>query len=138
MIDVLTSPRMVRALQFGGVSFGSIVLTQVLLAALQAGGMVPAVANAVAVTLAAVPTFLISRRWVWGFEGPHRRARQATMFWLTAIAGLLLSTALVGALVPPGAPILYANALNLSAFGSVWVLKYLFLDTVVFSPGSRA
>jgi putative flippase GtrA len=130
-------PRVVRGARFGVVSMGSILLTQVLLAGLQLAGITPFAANAIAVSTVAVPAFLVSRRWVWRIETPAGRMRQGMLFWLAAVVGLVLSTFLVWAFVRPGAPVLLANVVNLGAFGSVWLVKYLFLDTVVFPARSR-
>jgi putative flippase GtrA len=137
MNRVLTVERVVRGAHFGVVSAGSILFTQVLLAGLQVAGLPAVQANALAVTLAAIPTYEVSRRWVWRGTSRHGRPRQALLFWLTALAGFALSTGLVWLLVRPEAPLLQANAVNAAAFGAVWIVKYLFLDAVVFARGWR-
>lgn len=129
-----TVQRLHRAVRFGGVSAVSIVVTQALLLGLQLAGVSAVVANALAITVAAVLTYPASRRWVWTDGGDAGRAREVTLFGLTTTVGFALSTGLVWLLVEPGAPVLLANALNVAAFGAVWVAKYLVLDLVVFAP----
>lgn len=126
--------RLRRAVRFGAVSAGSIVFTQLVLAGLQLGGLSAVLANALAVSLAAILTYLASCRWVWRHSRRAGRTREMVLFGLTAAVGFGLSTGLVWLLVSPGAPVLHANVVNLGAFGAVWIGKYLVLDTVVFAP----
>lgn len=133
-MSAATVQRLRRAVRFGGVSAASIVVTQALLLGLQLAGVSAVVANALAVTVAAVLTYPASRRWVWTDGGDTGRAREVALFGLTTAVGFALSTGLVWLLVKPGASLLLANALNVAAFGAVWVAKYLVLDLVVFAP----
>jgi putative flippase GtrA len=125
-----------RAAYFGVVSACSVVFTQVVLVSLQLAGMSAALANALAVTLAAILTYLASRRWVWRRSRRAGRTTEVVLFGLTTAVGFVLSTGLVWLLVPRGAPVLYASAINIGAFGAVWIVKYLVLDAVVFAPRS--
>lgn len=126
--------RLTRAVQFGAVSAGSIVFTQLVLAGLQLVGLSAVLANALAVSLAAILTYLASCRWVWRHSRQTGRTREMVLFGLTAAVGFGLSTGLVWLLVSPGAPVLHANLVNIAAFAAVWIGKYLVLDTVVFAP----
>jgi putative flippase GtrA len=138
MTRQLPAGRIRRAARFGVVSLCSIVGTQLALVGLQLAGLSPVAANALAVTLAAILTYLASRRWVWRRSGEARGATEALLFGLTTAVGFVLSTGLVWLLVAPGDPVLYASAVNVSAFGAVWIAKYVVLDTVVFvTPPAR-
>jgi putative flippase GtrA len=121
-----------RGARFGAVSLASIVSTQLLLAALFATGLGPGAANAIAVSTVAIPTYAVSRWWVWRGQHPETRVRQGIAFWVVAMVGLLVSTGLVAGLVPGDAPVLHANIVSVAAFGAVWVGKFLVLDRVVF------
>lgn len=134
MTRQLPAGRIRRAAHFGVVSLCSIVGTQLALVGLQLAGLSPVAANALAVTLAAILTYLASRRWIWRRSGEAGSATEVLLFGLTTAVGFVLSTGLVWLLVAPGDPVLYASAVNVSAFGAVWIAKYVVLDTVVFVP----
>lgn len=134
MTRQLPAGRIRRAAHFGVVSLCSIVGTQLALVGLQLAGLSPVAANALAVTLAAILTYLASRRWIWRRSGEAGGATEVLLFGLTTAVGFVLSTGLVWLLVAPGDPVLYASAVNVSAFGAVWIAKYVVLDTVVFVP----
>ncbi|HSK90853.1 MAG TPA: GtrA family protein [Euzebyales bacterium] len=134
MTRQLPAGRIRRAAHFGVVSLCSIVGTQLALVGLQLAGLSPVAANALAVTLAAILTYLASRRWVWRRSGEAGGTTEVLLYGLTTAVGFVLSTGLVWLLVAPGDPVLYASAVNVSAFGAVWIAKYVVLDTVVFVP----
>jgi putative flippase GtrA len=102
------------------------------------------VANVVAVSMMSIPAFLLNKYWVWGKRGRAHMRREVLPFWLFTLAGLALSTLFV---------VLVANATknpdveslkngnkvavqlaNIAGFGVLWVLKYLFLDKIMFGP----
>lgn len=102
----------------------------------------PTISNFVAVTMISVPAFLLNKYWVWGKRGRAHVRREVLPFWLFTVAGWVLSTIAV---------ILVANATknpdveslkngnkyavqgaNIAGFGVLWVLKYLFLDKIMF------
>jgi putative flippase GtrA len=121
-----------RCAKFGLVSGGSIATTQVLLMVLNAGGLSPTMANAVAVSALVLPTYAASRAWVWQGQRPETRVRQGAAFWLLAVTGLVVTTALVALVVPADAHLLTANVVSVAGFGAVWVVKYLILERLVF------
>ena len=100
--------------------------------------MDPVPANVVAVTVGSIPSYMLNRIWVWGRRGNHQFLREVLPFWLMAFIGLLLSTLLVHVTsLWTDAPLM-ANVANLVAFGSLWVIKYLILDSVLFGKGHHA
>jgi putative flippase GtrA len=124
-----------KLLRYAAVSGVSVAVTQTLLVGLHLRlGWSPTTANVWAVALGAAPAYVLNRRWVWRVEGDHSLTREVIPFWATAFAGLLLSTIVVGVASGHNASPLVANVANLSAFGSLWVAKYLFLDRLLFAP----
>ena len=94
--------------------------------------MRPVPANLVAVTVGSIPSYMLNRIWVWGRRGNHQFMREVLPFWVMAFLGLAFSTLLVHfASLWSDAPIVTSIA-NLTAFGSLWVIKYLVLDSVMF------
>jgi putative flippase GtrA len=97
--------------------------------------MDPVPANVVAVAIGSIPSYLLNRIWVWGRRGNHQFMREVVPFWIMAFIGLAFSTLLVHyASLWSDSP-LVINAANLVAFGSLWVIKYLILDSVMFGKG---
>ncbi len=134
-----------RAIRYVATSGIGVVLTQALLTLLlhvlhwRSG-----VANVTAVSVVSIPAFLLNKYWVWGKRGRAHMRREVIPFWLFTIAGLALSTLAVvlvaNATKDPsveglenGNKILVQLA-NLAGFGALWVLKYLFLDKIMFGP----
>ena len=126
-----------RAVRYSGVSVVSILCTQVLLFGGHAVvGLDPMPANILAVSVAAVPAFLLSRRWVWKLSGPSSMRREVLPFWAFTLAGLLLSTAAVAAAAAVTSSSAAVSFANIGAFGTLWVAKYFVLDGVVFAPAA--
>ncbi len=94
--------------------------------------MRPVPANIVAVAVGSIPSYLLNRIWVWGRRGNHSFTREVLPFWVMALLGLVFSTLLVHVASLWSDAALATNAANLTAFGSLWVIKYLVLDSVMF------
>ncbi len=120
-----------------------VVSTQILLAIfLHVLDWKPLGANFVAVTLISVPAFMLNKYWVWGKRGRAHMRREVLPFWIFTVAGWSLSSIAVvlvaNATKNPDVESLkdgnkYAiQAANIAGFGILWVLKYLFLDKIMF------
>jgi putative flippase GtrA len=92
----------------------------------------PVPANVVAVSIGSVPSYILNRMWVWGRRGNHQFLREVLPFWVMAFLGLAFSTLLVHFSSMWSDAVLVTNAANLLAFGSLWVIKYLVLDSLMF------
>jgi putative flippase GtrA len=104
------------------------------------------VCNILANAIAAGPSYYLNRSWVWKKTGRSHALKEILPFWLLAFAGMGLSIGTVALaahigqvenwphLVRSGA----VNAANLLAFGTIWVLKLVIYDRVLFGrPESR-
>ncbi len=121
-----------RMARYTAVSAFSIVLTQILLVAFSLAGMAAAVANLAAVLLAAIPAFVLNRRWTWGDRTDRRLNRQIAIFWTTIAVGLIVSTAAVWVTsLTTTAPQALAAA-NLAAFALLWAARFVVLDRLAF------
>ena len=134
-----------RAIRYVATSGFGVVATQLLLALmLHVLEWRSGVSNVVAVSVVSVPAFLLNKYWVWGKRGRAHMRREVLPFWLFTIAGLGLSTLFVvlvaTATKDPTVPELrhgnpFAVQLaNIAGFGVLWVLKYMFLDKIMFGP----
>ena len=99
------------------------------------------ISNFTAVVLTSVPAFLLNKYWVWGKRGRAHMRREVIPFWLFTVAGWGLSTIAVIIIVnltktptEPNGNKLAVQAASIIGFGVLWILKYLFLDKIMFGP----
>ena len=104
-------------------------------------GIVAAVANVIATSIATIPSYSLNRRWTWGRRDRSDPWREVLPFWVLAFCGLGLSTLTVG-IVDAWAshlhltPIVHTTAIlagNLGGFGMLWILQFVLLDKVLFA-----
>ena len=120
--------------RFGAVSAFNVILGQILLFGAQVlVSWSPVVANAFSVSVGAVPAYVLSRYWVWEKRGKNHVMREVVPFWTLAIIGFAVSTAAVWYVDTQWRPTpLMINLTNLTAFGGVWLAKFVILDRVLF------
>ena len=125
-----------KLLRFGAVSAFNVLFGQVVLYGAQvAAGWSPVAANVFAVSVGAIPAYLLSRYWVWEKRGKNHFMREVVPFWSLALLGFAVSTAAVWWVDAQfSAAPLVINLTNLAAFGIVWVAKFVILDRVLFRP----
>ena len=123
----------VKLLRYSGVSVIAVLVTQSCLWLGLAVIKWPALAaNIFAVTIGAVPAYLMNRSWVWGRRDSHSVREEILPFWLYSLLGLVMSTTLVAL-----ADIWFTSTAvlmlaNLLAFGGLWVGKFFVLEKVLF------
>ena len=93
----------------------------------------PGWANLMAATLGAIPNYVINRYWTWSKRGKNHLWREVMPFWLLTLAGLGMSTwmVLVASSQWPDSQ-LAIQAANLAGYGSVWFIKLLVLEHLLF------
>ena len=97
-------------------------------------------ANVVATADGTVPSFELNRRWVWGRTGRRSVLAEVGPFCTLSFAGLALSTLAVSLLATwatrahlgTSGRTVAAEAGNVLAFGSLWVVQFVVLDRVLF------
>jgi putative flippase GtrA len=133
LLDRLTRGKADKLVRFGMVSVVGVALTQAMLVLFHGIWNIGALAsNVMAVSLSAIPVFLLNKRWVWGRGGRSHLRKEVLPFWAFTLLGLLLSTVLVviaDHISDRTWPVLLAN---LTGFGIVWLAKFLFLDAVIW------
>tara|TARA_Y100001970_G_scaffold281736_1_gene393128 strand:- start:3600 stop:4010 length:411 start_codon:yes stop_codon:yes gene_type:complete len=124
----------VKLLRYSGVSVVAVVVTQ---GALWFGLVVlrwPALAaNVVAVTIGAVPAYLMNRSWVWERRHSHSVREEILPFWLYSLVGLAVSTVCVTLADLWFASTAILMLANLLAFGTLWLGKFFVLETILFN-----
>ena len=123
----------VKLLRYSGVSVVAVVVTQ---SCLWFGLVVtiwPAVvANVVAVSLGAIPGYLLNRSCVWGRKDSHSIRDEILPFWLYNLAGLAISSTLVTLADLWWASTVLVMSANLAAFAALWLGKFFVLEKILF------
>jgi putative flippase GtrA len=130
-----------RMIRYASTSLICVFITQVLILVFYRGmKMTEVESNLAATMLTSIPAYLLNKYWVWGKRGrPHMR-REVIPFWVFTVAGWALSTGAVAlASDHVGTPhstlrTLGVMVASIAGFGFLWVLKYLFLDKIMFGP----
>jgi putative flippase GtrA len=123
-----------KALRYAGVSAFNVVFGVCLLAFFH--GVLDwdeVVANISAWAVGSGPAYMLNRHWVWQQSGSHSLHREVIPFWIIALVGLLVSTVAVGIAGQYTEKTIYILLANLSAYGVIWVAKYVVLDKVMWS-----
>lgn len=129
-------PRILKLVKYSTASVAGVVTSQTtLLFCFVVLGISAAVSNVIAVTIGAIPNYLINRAWTFNKQGTHSFTREVLPFWSMAFLGLLLSTFSVAWAADRWDDSAIAVSIaNTAAFGVLWVAKYFVLDRVLFAP----
>lgn len=123
----------VKTARYSMVSVISVITTQiVLIIAAGAFGVAATLANVIAVSVGAVPSYGLNRAWTWGKTGKNHLFKEVIPFWAMAFIGLGLSTWFVAIADSVWGTTLAASIANLVAFGVLWVGKFFVLHLVLF------
>jgi len=134
LVDLARSHHGRRALKYSMVSVVAVACSQAILVFCSAIlGWSPVLSNVTAVTVSSIPSYLLNRAWVWGRSGSHDVLREVVPFWIFAFVGLGFSTLLVHLASSWSEATIVTSLANLTAFGILWVAKYLVLDQVLFN-----
>ena len=79
-----------------------------------------------------IPAYLLSRHWVWQQRGSNSMRNEVAPFWILALIGLGFSGLCVWIAGFFTDNSLVLIVVNFSAFGVVWVAKYIVLDRVMW------
>ncbi|HUY54534.1 MAG TPA: GtrA family protein [Candidatus Nanopelagicaceae bacterium] len=129
------SSRWLRYLLTSGLST---VISEIALVALYAAGITGAMTAAVLATMVGtIPSYLISRYWIWPEADRRGVGRQMTLYWLTTGASLVVSSLVTGAAAAhaPGGRALHVAVASIAYVGTyviLWVAKYVVYQKLVF------
>ena len=134
LVSRIRTQRGAKLLKFGAVSAFNVLFGQsLLLVAQTVFGWSAVGSNIFAVSISAIPAYLLSRYWVWQKRGKNHFMTEVLPFWTLALLGFGLSTVAVWFVERQWDPHpLVINLTNLVAFGVVWVGKFIVLDRVLF------
>ena len=129
-----------RMIRYATTSAIMVVLTQISIVVFVKGFDVEAVpANLSSTMLVSIPAFFTNKYWVWGKSGRARIRREVIPFWVFTVAGWALSTGAVWIADNKTKDdtlfhLIAVLVASIAGFGVLWVLKYLFLDKLMFGP----
>ena len=94
----------------------------------------------VAVAFGTVPSYELNRRWTWRKNGPSHLWREIVPFWVMSFVGLVFSTVCVylaeqwaeDRSLTKAKTGLLLNLASLTAFGLLWVGKFLIINYLLF------
>jgi putative flippase GtrA len=99
----------------------------------------PVLSNVTSVFVGAVPNYLINRYWTWSKKDRNRFWGEVVPFWGMSLLGLILSTWFVVIADDRWPESTFARVgANLSAFGLLWVAKFVLLEKVLFVVAPEA
>src|SRR5437588_6105408 len=128
-----------KALKYSMVSVVAIACSQAILVGCHAVlGWSAVWSNVTAVTVSSVPSYLLNRAWVWGRKGSHDWLREVLPFWVFAFCGLGLSVVFVWLATKWSDATIVVSFANLSAFGILWIGRYIILDQLLFNAIEHA
>lgn len=114
---------------------GVVTSTATLFVLLEVVDLAPVPSNIIAVTLGAIPNYLVNRAWTFQKRGAHSFTREVLPFWGMAILGLIISTfAVAWAARRWEDNTLVIMLANIGSFGVLWVARFFILERVLFKP----
>jgi putative flippase GtrA len=97
-------------------------------------------ANTIATSVAAVPSYEMNRKWAWGKSGKSHLWKEVVPFWALAFVGWAFSTLCVYLMqryavdhhFSHSAKTFWVAFVNLAAYGVLWVGKFMIFNKVMF------
>jgi len=122
-----------RLLRYSGTSAVGVVLGQTILrVCYDLLGWSGLVSNLFAFLIANIPVYHLNRLWVWDRFGRSKWRREVLPFWLVSLAGLALSSLIVGLVDRVTDNGWFITVASVGAFGMVWLVKYAVCDQYLF------
>jgi putative flippase GtrA len=134
----MSSARVARVVRYGTTSAVALGISEVTLLAVYADGHVNASLAALIANLAGtVPSYLLSRYWIWRDAPRVRAGRQVVLYWITSLVCMGLTSVATGAIAsiaPSGQPHhLAVVGIGFPAVNFVlWLTKYVVYQKIIF------
>jgi putative flippase GtrA len=134
----VTGQRWGRLIRYGATSGMSTVFSEAMLIGLTATATLGATSSALLANLVAtVPSYLLSRYWIWPEADRDRIGRQVSLYWITSILSTVLSTVVTkvvaSSITIHGDPrALVLGAAFLGTYAVFWFAKYVMYHRWLF------
>lgn len=121
----------------------TIVSEATLLVVYGTGALGAGMAAVVANLAGTLPSYLMSRYWIWPDADRRRAGRQIVLYWAVSIASLVVSSTVTEAAAdhaPAGraAHLLVVGLAYVGTYGLLWLGKFALYQLVLFRPPSGA
>jgi putative flippase GtrA len=133
-----------RLFRYTATSAISLGISEICLLALYSTRTLGVTLSALIATLAGtIPSYLLSRYWIWSEANRKRVGRQVTLYWATSLAAMIITSISTG-LITKAAPgghrehVIIAGAGFLAMNVVLWVTKYVVYQKIIFRPHHRA
>ena len=131
-----------RLLRYTAGSALCLMVSEVALFFLVLAGLQGWTASLLASAAGIIPGYPLNRSWTFGRRGRSHVWREVVPYWLSTIGGALFAALLVGvanSLVKNAGTTALTDAVvdavvYVGAYGSVWLLKFVYLDRMLFRP----
>lgn len=143
-LRLIRTPRAQKVLRYTFTSGVATGISEATLLVSYSTGLLGATGASVIANLAgAVPSYLLSRYWIWPEADRSGAARQVGLYWATSVVSLVVSTAgtsLAAAHSPSGhvAHVVVVGAAYIGTYAVLWVAKFIVYQRVVFSRPREA
>jgi len=132
-----------RLAKYGATSAIALGVSELALVIVYANGIAgAALASLIANLTGTVPSYLLSRYWIWSDASRVRAGRQVALYWLTSLISMAVTSGameIVADLSPKGKRahviVVGVGFVFVSAF--LWVAKYAVYHTVIFPDADR-
>jgi putative flippase GtrA len=96
-------------------------------------------AAVVASLAGSIPSYAMSRYWIWPEADRRRPGRQAVAYWVVALVSLGLSSLVTGLAAANGpaagaARLWVVGLAYIGTYGGLWILKFVVYQTLLFHP----
>jgi putative flippase GtrA len=132
-----------RLWRYAVTSVVATVVSEATLLGLYGAGVLGAATSAVVANLAGtVPSYLMSRFWIWSEADRRRPVRQAVAYWVISVVSLLASsaaTAAAAANAPKGqaAHLVVVATAYVGTYAFSWVAKFVVYQKVLFRSSGK-
>lgn len=145
MIDRLVPKRIqhhiTKLFRYTATSGIALGISEIVLIALYWSRTFDATVSAMIATLAGtIPSYLLSRYWIWANASRTRLGRQVVLYWLTSFFAMgitSVSTGLIASLAPRGHHVLFASGGFLFMNIVLWLTKYVVYQKIIFKEHHR-
>ena len=131
-------PKVQRLWRYALTSVAATVVSEVVLVVLYAGRVTGAGTAAVIASLAAaVPSYFMSRFWIWPEADRDRRTRQVTLYFVVSVLSLVVSSVLTGLAghIARGTHLKHVIIVAVTYIGTyvlLWLAKFVVYQRLLF------
>lgn len=138
---LVRTPLFQKFFKYSMASVVAIFVSQVcLLVLIGIVNMEAVLANTIATSVAAVPSYEMNRKWAWGKSGKSHLWKEVIPFWALAFLGWAFSTLCVYLMeryairhhFSHSAKTFWVDFVNLAAYGVLWIGKFVIFNQVLF------